>query len=519
MSTAGNALEVRGLSKRFGAVQALDQVDLTVRAGEVHALVGENGAGKSTLIHILSGNLRPDAGEIKLAGRQVRFRSAHAAAAAGLAAVFQELSLVGTLSVAENIFANRQPTNGLNFIQAAALRRQTLAILRLFDIDLNPDVLVERLSPAEQQVVEILKALSAQPCVLLLDEPTSSLTQRETAILFRLVRRLRQAGVAIVYISHHLREVLELADTVTVLRDGRHVATLPRAQVTEAGLVRLMVGRELQDIYGPAPTIARDGTPRLVVKALRRRGAFESVDLQLWPGEIVGLAGLVGAGRTALGLALVGAPPAERGQIHMYGHPIWPRSPAAAAQAGLAYVTEDRKTQGLFLRAGLCANVAAPRLAAFTNRLGFLRDAALAAYAERCRRRFGIVTPDVDRPLALLSGGNQQKALLASWIGTRPAVLIADEPTRGVDVGARRDIYGHLRTLAAAGAAVLLISSDLQEILGLSDRVLVMRAGRVVAEFDRAAATEEAVIAAALGAPLDNGEGCAAQTTGERSTP
>jgi len=495
-------LQAVGLSKRFGVVQALDAVDLTVRAGEVHALVGENGAGKSTLINILAGVLRPDAGRIVLSGRELKLRTAYEAAQAGIAAVFQELSLVGTLSVAENVLANRQPVNRLNLIRTAELRRRTRQALQVLDVDLDldPDALVERLSIAERQLVEIVKAVSASPRVLLLDEPTSSLTRRETEALFGLIRRLRGQGVAIVYISHHLPEVLELADRVTVLRDGRHVATRPAADIAENDLIRLMVGRELRDIYGRRGLTERGGVPRLRVRGLSKRGAFEAVDLEVGAGQILGLAGLVGAGRTELGRALFGAEPAVSGSIAVDGQRVWPRTPTAAMRAGIAYVSEDRKEQGLYLRHTVRDNLVAPRLDRFSSRWGWMRDGVIDAYARRARERFGVVTPDVHQPVERLSGGNQQKVLLAAWISIEPRVLVADEPTRGVDVGARTEIYGHLRDLAANGAAVLLISSDLQEILGMSDRIVVMRAGRIAACFDRGQATEQAIITAALGA-------------------
>jgi len=500
MSDIGVVLQVTGLSKRFGAVQALDGVDLTIRAGEVHALVGENGAGKSTLVSLLAGVRQPDAGRILLSGREVRFRTAHEAAAVGIAAVFQELSLVGSLSIAENIFANRQPVNRFNLIRRGELRRQTRRVMEMFNVDLDPDDLVEHLSAAERQVVELLKALSAGPCVLLLDEPTSSLTQRETGILFSLIRRLKQQGTAIVYISHHLPEVLELADRVTVLRDGRHVATRRVDEIDENELIRLMVGRELRDIYGRGAVVRERVVPRLIVEGLSRAGVFHDVSFEVRSGEIVGLAGLVGAGRTEVGRAVFGADPAGSGRIVLDGRPIWPRRPQDAIRAGMAYVTEDRREQGLYLRHSVRDNLAAPRLERFRHRFGWIRDDRVDQYAEAICRRFRVVTPDIFQIVGRLSGGNQQKVLLAGWVGIEPRVLIADEPTRGVDVGARTEIYGYLRDLAASGTAVLLISSDLQEILGMSDRILVMRGGRLVARFDRREATEDGIIAAALGA-------------------
>jgi ABC-type sugar transport system ATPase subunit len=504
MTARPPALQAIGLSKRFGSVQALDGVNLEIQAGEVHALVGENGAGKSTLINLLAGTLQPDGGRLLVGGRETRFRNAREATAAGIAAVFQELSVVGSLSVAENIFANRQPVNRLNFIRGRELMRRTVELLRTFDITIAPDTPVEHLSVAERQVVEVLKCLAANPCVLLLDEPTSSLTQREKEALFTLIRRLREQKHGVVYISHHLPEVLELADRVTVLRDGKQVATRLRSEISEPELVQLMVGRELQNIYGQSHAVDRRGPPRLKVAGLSRPGAFADVAFEVWPGEIVGLAGLVGAGRTEVGRALFGAEPAQSGQVSLDGLPVWPRTPGAATKAGVAYVTEDRKSQGLFLRHSLRDNLVAPRLDRFAARLGCLCDDRIDKYAVACRQRSNIVAPDVYQLVGRLSGGNQQKVLIAAWIGIEPRLLIADEPTRGVDVGARLEIYAQLRALAARGTAVLMISSDLQEILGLSDRILVMRAGQIVGRFAREEATEERIIAAALGSTHPN---------------
>jgi ABC-type sugar transport system ATPase subunit len=504
VSLGDSALEAIGLSKRFGNLQALSDVSLAVRAGEVHALVGENGAGKSTLINLLVGTLQPDGGRIVVGGREMRFRNAREAAGAGIGAVFQELSVVGSLSVAENVFANRQPVGRLNFIRRRELRQRTAQLLRTFDIAIEPDTPVGQLSLAQRQVVEILKCLAANPCVLLLDEPTSSLTQREKEALFSLIGRLREQKHAIIYISHHLAEVMELADRVTVLRDGRHVATRLRSEVSESELVKLMVGRELQDIYGQRHGLDRTGPPRLKVKGLSRPGVFTDVSFELWPGEIVGLAGLVGAGRTEVARALCGAEPASRGQYLVDGFPVRPRSPGEAIKAGMAYVTEDRKTQGLFLRQSVRDNLAAPRLDRFVARLGFMRDVWIDEYAAACLQRSNVEAAGVYEIASRLSGGNQQKLLMAAWIGLEPRLLIVDEPTRGVDIGARVEIYARLRELTARGTAVLMISSDLQEILGLSDRVLVMRAGRIVAQFEGEEATEERIIASALGSARAN---------------
>lgn len=494
------ALEVTGLRKRFGPVQALDGVSLEVLPGEVHALVGENGAGKSTLINILAGTLQPDEGTIRVGGRETRFRNAREAVAAGIAAVYQELSVVPTLTVAENIFANRQPADRFGFIRRGELLRRTEEILRTFDVAVSPDASVSELPVAQRQVVEILKCLAADPCILLLDEPTSSLTQREKEVLFGLLRRLRSQGRGIVYISHHLPEVLDLADRVTVLRDGRHVSTRPREGLSEGDLVRLMVGREIQDIYGRPGRPDPSAPLRFEARDLKRKGSFGGISFGIRAGEIVGMAGLVGAGRTEVGRAIFGAEPLDAGTMILDGRAVRPRTPLEAMRSGMAYVTEDRKNAGLFLRHSVRDNLVAPRLERFQGPAGFLRDDRIDRYARECRDRFRIVAPDIFQNVGRLSGGNQQKVLLAAWMGLQPALLIADEPTRGVDVGARLEIYAHLRELAARGTAILLISSDLQEVLGLSDRVLVLRSGRIVARLDRGEATEEKVIAAALGA-------------------
>jgi len=319
-------------------------------------------------------------------------------------------------------------------------------------------------------------------------------------VLFGVIRELQANGVSIIYISHKLDELLQIGDYVTVLRDGRHVETRSADQVTENDLIRLMVGRELRDIYGRRGAVRLEGAARLRVEGLSRPGAFENVDLEVRSGEIVGVAGLVGAGRTELGRALFGAEPHTSGHLLIDGEPVQLRTPADAMRAGVAYVSEDRKEQGLYLPHSVRDNLAAPRLERFSTGWGWIRDGMIDDYARRARDRFGVVTPDVHQLVDRLSGGNQQKVLLAAWIGIEPRVLIADEPTRGVDVGARTEIYGHLRDLAANGAAVLLISSDLQEILGMSDRIVVMRSGRIVARFGRDEATEQAIITAALGA-------------------
>ena len=475
------ALELRDIVKTFSGVRALDGARFDLRPGEVHALVGENGAGKSTLMNVIAGVHEPDSGQMLLAGRPAHFTSPHHAARHGIGVVFQELSLVPNLSVAENIFACRQPVWALDLIDWRAMHEQTQQLLALFELDLPPATLVRDLSMAQRQVVEILKALSHNPRVLILDEPTSSLTAVETGLLFAHIRRLRQDGVSFIYISHHLAEIFQIADRVTVMRDGRYVETFDIHAVNEELLVRRMVGRELLNVYGRRTVPI--GPPCFKVRDASRVGHFENISFTVSRGEILGIAGLVGAGRTELGRALCGIEPLDSGEIVLDGVHLHIRSPQQAIRSGLGYMTEDRKDQGLFLRMSIRDNCAAPSLAAFAGRSGWMDDTKIDEFAEACRDRFNIVAPHTQQRVGNLSGGNQQKVLLSMWMGIGPKVLIVDEPTRGVDIGAKSDIYALLRELAAAGVGIIMISSDLQEILGVSDRVLVMRDGRMVAEF------------------------------------
>jgi ABC-type sugar transport system ATPase subunit len=504
-------LQVRDVVKTFPGVRALDGVSFDLRRGEVHALVGENGAGKSTLMHVLAGVYPPDSGMVCLDGQTVRFPDTHSAFRHGISVVFQELSLSENLSIAENVFANRQPVGRLGFVDWQELYRRTKELLRRFDWEMDPQTPVRNLSSAKQQVVEILKALSQRPRVLILDEPTSSLTAVETRLLFENVRRLKREGMSCIYISHHLDEVFELADRVTVLRDGRRVDTCGVAEVTEAELVRKMVGRELADMYGRR--VGEIGGERFRLENGRREGVFADVSFAVRQGEIVGMAGLAGAGRTELGRAIFGAERLDGGRMDMEGRRLSIGSPADAIASRIAYMTENRKEDGLFLDMTIRENLAAPHLAAFADRFGLMDESAMTDFARNGRTRFNIVASGVWQRMGLLSGGNQQKTLLAMWMGAEPLLLIADEPTRGVDVGARSEIYHLLRDMAKSGMAILLISSDLPEILGLSDRILVMRNGRLAGEFAREVATEENIIACAAGV----GEGSGKNGDGERT--
>jgi ABC-type sugar transport system ATPase subunit len=492
-------LEAKGIVKTFPGVRALDGVDLKIRRGETHAIVGENGAGKSTLMLVLTGVHRPDSGSILIDGKPVAFSTPHDAVDRGISIVFQELSLVPSLSVAENIFANRQPTGFLGLIDRKKLNDKAREALALFDLDcIDPSTPVKYLSVANQQVVEILKAISTDPGVLILDEPTSSLTETEAQQLFENIRRLTARGIACIYISHHLKEIFEIAKTVTVLRDGHYVCEAEVKDIDEDYLVSNMVGRKISDIYGTRPDPKSFGKTRFEARGLGRGNDFSGVSFSVRSGEIIGFSGLVGAGRTELARAIFGAEPADSGELFLDGTRVAPSSPGQAIALGIGYLTEDRKTQGLFLDFPIRLNIAANRLREFSRGF-FMSEKLIEEGAEKAVRDFRIVTAGTGKSLRALSGGNQQKVLLGAWIGTEPRFLIVDEPTRGVDIGARSEIYGFLRALAAKGTAIMMISSDLTEILGLSDRIIVMKSGKVKGEIDGPKATEEAVIALATG--------------------
>jgi ABC-type sugar transport system ATPase subunit len=503
-------LETRGIVKNFPGVRALDGVDFRVEEGTVHALVGENGAGKSTLMLILGGVYSPDAGEILLGNRPVRFASPHEANAAGVSVVHQDLSLVPNLSVAENIFAHRQPVRGGGLIDWNALYRRSSEMLARFDSEnIDPRSPVGELSMAKRQVVEILKAMSIDPKILILDEPTSSLTEVETRELFANIRKLKADGISVIYISHHLSEIFEIADSVTILRDGRRVCDARVCDIDEDFLVTNMVGRTLGNIYGEPGADRKIGRTVLEVRSLGKKNDFSDIDFHVAAGEIVGFSGLIGSGRTELGRAIFGAERADTGEILLDGERVDLRSPAMAIRRGIGYLTEDRKSHGLFLDSAIKDNVVANHLRDFSSSAGFLVGKRIADFAAGRISEFRVAARGVDQLVGKLSGGNQQKVLLGTWFGIDPDFLIVDEPTRGVDVGAKREIYLQLRALAARGVAIMLISSDLLEIIGMSDRVYVMREGRIVGEPKRGGATEEAIIGLATGLKISGSKECA----------
>ncbi|HEY8016416.1 MAG TPA: sugar ABC transporter ATP-binding protein [Dongiaceae bacterium] len=487
-------VELQGVSKSFGPVRVLNDISFDVRPGEVHALLGENGAGKSTLIKIIAGVQTADAGEMRVEGKPVRFSSPREAAAQGIATVYQELLLFPELSVAENIYIGHAPRTRWGSVDWSAMRAGARALLDSLDShDLDVDAIVGRLSVANRQRVEIAKALSQNAKLVIMDEPTAALADADARRLLEVVRRLRERGVGIAYVTHKLSEVFALADRVTVLRDGAHVATKPIGEVGESDLVSMMVGRAIDQLFPKAETVP--GEVALELRGLCCGEAVRDIDLTLRAGEILGIAGLIGSGRTELALTIFGITPATSGEILVKGKPVSIRSPSAARSLGIAYVPEDRGLQGLIRPQTLRENVSLTILDRI-SRLLLVDRGKENALARDSITRFGIRARGPEQIVRQLSGGNQQKVVLAKWVATEPKVLIMDEPTRGIDVGAKAEIHGLMSRLAGQGLAILMISSELPEVLGMSDRVLVMRGGRIVQGFERRDATPDAVGAA-----------------------
>jgi rhamnose transport system ATP-binding protein len=489
-------VELRAIAKSYGGVHAVAEVSLPIEPGSVHALVGENGAGKSTLVKILTGVVQPDAGELLIGGEPQRIADPQTAHRLGIVAMYQEPTVFPDLSVAENVFAGRPPRSGLHTVDWSAMRAQAAAILDELGVDFGPTTPVRGLGVADRQLLEIAKALSSSARLLIMDEPTAALSPHEVENLFATVRRLRDRGVAVVFISHRLEEVAAIADTVTVLRDGRHIATRPAAELQHREIVRLMVGRSLDALFPKEE--AEIGDVVLRAEGLTRRGVFSDVSLELRRGEIVGLAGFVGAGRTEVARSIFGLDRLDRGRLWVDGRPFRPRSPRAALRRGVAYLPEDRLQQGLVQPMSVSENASMAVLPELTP-LGFLRPRRERALARRFMEQLRIKATSPAQVVRSLSGGNQQKVVLGKWLAAAPRVLLLDEPTHGVDVGTKADVHRTISHLAAEGLTILLISSELLELLGMSDRTLVMREGRLVAELSREEATEERIIRAAAG--------------------
>ena len=489
-------LVVDHASKSFGAVRALEDGWIELRRGEAHALVGENGAGKSTLVKILAGVHRPDSGRVLIEGEEVVFDTTAQAHAAGIAIIFQEPTLFPDLTVAENVFIGAQPLQRFRRIDRRAMRREVERLFAQLGVNLDPDRIARGLSIADQQIVEIAKALSAEARVIIMDEPTAALTQTEVDRLFGVVETLRANGAAVLFISHRLDEVFALCQRVTVMRDGRHVTTEAIGETTQQRLIHSMVGRDLDALF--PKEVAEVGATVLKVDRLTREGVFTDVSFEVKAGEIVALAGLVGAGRSEVARAIFGIDRADAGSVEVHGRKLPPASPNAAMAAGIGLVPEDRRQQGLVMPISIERNMALASLDRLRRFLliPHLSERRFASeWATRLQLRYG----RLGDPASSLSGGNQQKIVLAKWLARKPTLLIVDEPTRGIDVGTKAEVHRLLSDLANEGIAILMISSELPEVLGMADRVIVLFEGRVAGEFDRSQANEVSIMRAAAG--------------------
>ncbi|WP_022891045.1 sugar ABC transporter ATP-binding protein [Agromyces subbeticus] len=488
------ALELRDIRKSFGAVVALRSGTIEVHAGSIHALVGENGAGKSTLVKIIAGLYRRDAGEFRLESADVDFTSTADSKAAGIAVIYQEPTLFPDLSVTENVFMGRQPTGRFGRIDRNAMRTEVDGLFQRLGVRIDPDRPADGLSIADQQVIEIAKAISLDAKVLIMDEPTAALSGVEVDRLFQIARSLRDEGRAIIFISHRFDEVFDLCDTVTVMRDGAYISTSRIVDTSVDEIVRQMVGRDVTELFPKQETTI--GGPLLEVEGLTSAGVFHDISLTVRSGEIVGLAGLVGAGRSEVARAIFGVDHYQSGTVHLNGKPVPAKSPTAAMRLGLALVPEDRRKQGLVLDSSVARNTTLAireQLAKFGIITSGFENRAARVWASRLE----VKTNALSTVAGTLSGGNQQKVVLGKWLATEPTVLIIDEPTRGIDVGTKAEVHRLLSELAGQGMGILMISSELPEVLGMADRVLVMREGRITAEIDRSDATSENVMFAA----------------------
>jgi ABC-type sugar transport system ATPase subunit len=494
-------LKIRGISKNYPGVRALQEVSFDVERGSIHAIMGENGAGKSTLMQIIAGAQPPSAGTLEFDGHEVHFSSPADAQAIGIAIVYQELNLSPNLSVAENIFLGSEPRIGRAFVDRQTQRAKSTEILDRLGIHFDPDTLVGRLTVGQQQLVEICKSLVRSPRLLIFDEPTSSLSEADAEILFRVIHDLKAHGVTMLYISHRFPEVFANCDAVTVLRDGKHVKTLPMKSTRESEVVSLMVGRELLAFHRQEPAPSQEVV--FEVRGLTKRHQYRDVSFKIHKGEIVAMAGLIGAGRSEVALGVFGCPPPDSGEVLVQNRPVQIRGAQDAMRAGIALAPEDRKSTGLVLGASVGTNVSMavlPRLA----RAQFIDHKAERSLIQSFVGRLNIRTPSHEQKVGFLSGGNQQKVMLAKWLAVQPKCLIVDEPTRGVDVGTKAEIYALFDELARAGVPILMISSDLPEVLALADRIVVMRHGHVAGELNRAEASEEKIMhLAALGSEAE----------------
>ncbi|TCL72881.1 sugar ABC transporter ATP-binding protein [Rhizobium sp. BK251] len=481
-------LAAEGIRKEFPGVVALDDVQFKLKRGTVHALMGENGAGKSTLMKILAGIYTPDKGEVHLKGVDIRLKSPLDALENGIAMIHQELNLMPFMTVAENIWIRREPKNRFGFIDHGAMHRMTEELFDRLNIALDPDIEVRHLSVANRQMVEIAKAVSYKSDVLIMDEPTSALTEHEVDHLFQIIRDLRARGIGIVYITHKMNELFEIADEFSVFRDGKYIGTHASTDVTRDDIIRMMVGREITQMFPKEEVPIGDVV--LSVKDLSLKGIFSNVSFDVRAGEILGVAGLVGSGRSNVAETLFGVTPASSGSIELYGRPVDITSPTVAIQHHMAFLTEDRKDTGCLLILNVLENMQIAVLQDKFVKGGFVQESAIEATCEDMAAKLRVKTPNLDERVENLSGGNQQKVLIGRWLLTNPRILILDEPTRGIDVGAKAEIHRLVTEMARNGVAVIMISSEMPEVLGMSDRIMVMHEGRVTGFLDRAEATQ-----------------------------
>ena len=489
-------LEMKGITKRFPGVLALDHVDLTVYPGQVLALVGENGAGKSTLMKVLSGVHQMDEGEILMEGKSVKIENPLASQLMGISIIYQELSVLDNMNIAENIFLGREKRSGRVFVDKKTMHAEARRLLDEVGLDVDTYTMAGELSTAQKQMIEVAKALSFNSKIIIMDEPTSSLTETETDILFGIIRKLREKGVAIVFISHKLAEIFAITDEVAILRDGVSAGRMVTAGCTENDIIKAMVGRDVDDLY-PKQTAAI-GNVVLEVKNLSTKDFLKDINFQLRAGEILGFAGLVGAGRSEVMRAVFGIDPKETGEIYIKGKKVEIKTPKDAMLQGMGFVPEDRKLQGLVLGMSVGKNTTLAALKSVANKAGFINHKQEKDMADKFVRALEVKTPSNDQLVKNLSGGNQQKVVIAKWLANNPDILILDEPTRGIDVGAKKEIHQLMSDLANQGVAIIMISSELPEVLGMSDRVVVMHEGRIKGELDRAEADQVSIMKMAV---------------------
>lgn len=492
-------IELRRISKSFPGVKALQGIDIDVLPGEVHCIVGENGAGKSTLIKIITGAYRPDEGKILIEGKETIIENPKHAMELGISCIYQELNIIPQLSVSQNIFLGREVKKDIGFFKMlnnSEMNKKAYEILKILGQDINPTSNVSKLGVGKQQMIEIAKAISIDTKLLIMDEPTSSLAEREVEDLFKVVRNLKEKGLGIIFISHRLNEVMELADRITVMRDGRKVETIKKNDTSQEELVRLMIGRNIEDQY--PKVISRRGREALRIENFTKKGKFENISFKAYEGEILGIAGLVGAGRTELAKAIFGADPPDNGELFLFGKKVKINSPYEARNHGLAYLSEDRKYEGLILINTIDFNLSLTVFDRYSSKK-LLNIAKLKDVILENIKSLNINPPVSSFVVKNLSGGNQQKVVVGKWLNTKARIYIFDEPTRGIDVGAKREIYNIINKLVLDNSAVILISSELPEILGISDRILVMHEGKISGEFRREDANEENIMLAMSG--------------------